>query len=379
MWNVEDHDRRLRVHQLAGRLRSRPRPATPAEPGSPMPVVPRLGVVLVNWQRAADTIEALESLLRSDIPLRVVVVDNASGDRSSEQIVDWAQGDRVATAAEAAMARFSQPPLPKPLIVRRLASDDARTAVPDAAAVTLIDAGANLGFAGGNNIGLAFLLRDPTIDYVWLLNNDTVVDSGAAQALVARMDATHNVGMCGTVVRYYYRPEIIQALNGHRFNVWTGTSRGICSNLPARTSFDPARIARETDFVLGASLAVSRPFVATVGPMTESYFLYFEEVDWAYRNAGRFVTAFAHGAIVYHKEGGSIGSSIVKGRRSAVSDYYLTRSRLGFIRRRAPLLLPWHWVLTLGVAARRLLRLQPKKALVVLRALIGWRLKTRGG
>ncbi len=341
-----------------------------------MAVEPRLGVVLVNWRRAADTIECLESLLRSDISLQVVVVDNDSGDGSVDRIAAWAAGDERAAAVAPGMARFSTPPLGKPLRLRRLSAADAATAVPNDAAVTLIDAGGNLGFAGGNNLGLAFLLRASGIDAVWLLNNDTVVEPDAAQALLARMDATHNVGMCGTVVRYYHRPATIQALNGHRFSLWRGTSRGIGSGQPAATPFDPARVARETDFVLGASLAVSRRFFETIGPMTEAYFLYFEEIDWAYRNAGRFAIAFAHGAIVYHKEGGSIGSNAVRGQRSATSDYYLVRSRLGFIRRRAPLLLPWHWLLTLVVIARRLLRGQPKKALVLTRALLGLRLNS---
>jgi GT2 family glycosyltransferase len=338
-----------------------------------MPIAARLGVVLVNWRRAADTIECLESVLRSDIPLGIVVVDNASGDGSIEAIERWGNGDEDAPVAAAAMARLTTPPVSKPRRVRRLTAAEAATAVPDDAAVTVIDAGANLGFAGGNNIGLAFLLRAAEIDYVWLLNNDTVVEPDAASALLARMDATHNVGMCGTVVRYYYRPDTLQALNGHRFSLWTGGSRGIGHGKPARTPFDPARVARETDFVLGASLAVSRRFVATIGPMTEDYFLYYEEVDWVFRNAGRFAIAFAHAAIIYHKEGGSIGSSGTQGQRSLLSDYYLTRSRLGFIRRRAPLLLPWHWLLTLAVIGRRLLRLQPKKALVVARALLGLR------
>lgn len=341
-----------------------------------MSAVPRVGVVLVNWRRADDTIECLESLLRSPLPLGVVVVDNGSGDGSAERIAAWAAGDVLSTCASADMARFSTPPLTKPRTVRRLDAAAAATLSPDNADITLIDAGANRGFAGGNNIGIAFLLREAAIDYVWLLNNDTVVDADAASALLARMDATHNVGMCGTVVRYYFRPDTIQALNGHHFNLWSGTSRGISTGAQATTSFDPARVARETDFVLGASLAVSRRFVEVIGPMTEAYFLYFEEVDWAYRNAGRFAIAFAHGAIVYHKEGGSIGSSLVKGQRSPLSDYYLARSRLGFIRRRAPLLLPWHWLLTLGVIGRRLIRLQPKKALVLTRALLGLRMNS---
>ena len=340
-----------------------------------MAIAPRLGVVLVNWRRAADTLECLESLLRSDIPLRVVVVDNASDDGSVETILRWAAGDEPAPVASPAMAYLSTPPLGKPLTVRHLSAAEAATAMPDEAAVTVIDAGGNLGFAAGNNIGMAFLLRAAAIDYVWLLNNDTVVEPEAAAAVLARLDATYNVGMCGTVVRYYFRPDTLQALNGHRFSLWTGASRGIGSGQPARQPFDPARVARETDFVLGASLAVSRPFVATIGPMTEAYFLYFEEVDWVFRNRGRFATAFAHGAVVFHKEGGSIGSSGVRGQRSPLSDYYLTRSRLGFIRRRVPLLLPWHALLTLGLIARRLLRLQPKKALVLTRALLGLRYK----
>lgn len=336
---------------------------------------PRLGIVLVNWRRAEDTLECLESVLRSGIPLRVVVVDNASGDGSAEAIMDWGSGERAASAATAAMAYLSTPPIAKPCIVRRLHAVEATDAFPDDATITLIDAGENIGFAGGNNVGVAFLLRDPSIDYVWLLNNDTVVERDAAQAVLARLDATFNVGMCGTVVRYYFRPDVLQALNGHRFSLWTGRSRGIGSETPARSSFDPAQIARQTDFVLGASLAVSRKFVETIGPMNEEYFLYFEEVDWAYRNAGRFATAFAHGAIVYHKEGGSIGSSAIKGQRSELSEYYLTRSRLRFVRRHAWWLLPWHWLLTLGLAARRLLRLRPKKALVLTRALLGLRYK----
>lgn len=338
-----------------------------------MPIEPRLGVVLVNWRRAADTIECLESLLRSDIPLRIVVVDNDSCDGSADRLVAWAAGDEPATTLSPVMAHLSTPPRNKPLRLRRLTAADAATAAPDEAAVTLIDAGGNLGFAGGNNLGLAFLFRASGIDAVWLLNNDTVVEPDAAQALLARMDATHNVGMCGTVVRYYHRPATIQALNGHRFSLWRGTSRGIGTGEPAAAPFDPARVARDTDFVLGASLAVSRRFFETIGPMTEAYFLYYEEIDWAYRNAGRFAIAFAHGAIVYHKEGGSIGSNAVRGRRSVTSDYYLVRSRLGFIRRRAPLLLPWHWALTVGTIGRRLARGQPKKALVLTRALLGLR------
>ena len=335
------------------------------------PVIPaRLGVVLVNWRGAADTVECLEALLRSDCPFRVVVVDNASGDGSAEAIEAWARGDRPAPRVAGPLARLTDPPLPKPLALTRLTA--AQSLVDDArAALTLIDSGGNLGFAGGNNVGVRHLLLDPGIDYIWLLNNDTVVEPGAAAALVARMDATPNVGMCGTVVRFYHRPDTIQALGGSSFDMRTGQSRHIGNGQPANAPIDSARVIGETAMVLGASLAVSRPFLEVVGLMEERYFLYFEEIDWAVRNDGRFRTAFADKAVVYHKEGGSIGSSGTAGTRSTTSEYYLLRSRLQFVRRHRPKLLPVHYALAVTQIARRLLRGQPKKALVMTRALLG--------
>jgi GT2 family glycosyltransferase len=331
-----------------------------------------IGVVLVNWNRWGDTIEALESLLRSTAPLRVVVVDNASADGSMERIAAWAAGDNPAVAASPDMAHFTTPPLPKPIRVRRLGPEQLASALsmPEDG-LTLIDSGGNLGYAGGNNVGLRLLLTDPAIRCFWLLNNDTVVEPDTAARLAAHMDATPDVGMCGTIVRYYWKPDRVQALNGYRFSFLTGSAKPINGGLPASLPFDAREVARASDFVLGASLAVSRPFLETIGLMEECYFLFYEEIDWAVRNNGRFVTAFAADATVFHKEGGSIGSSGVPGARSAFADYWLTRSRLAFIRRHRPVLLPWHWLFTLVLVGRRLVRRQPDKARTILKALFG--------
>lgn len=334
----------------------------------------RLGVIIVNYKRADDTIECLESLLRSTIPLRVVVVDNASGDGSADRILAWAAGSLPPQVASEAMAQLSRPPLPKPEPVHRVIAAEAGKAPVDGK-LTLIESPDNLGFAGGNNLGLKHLMADTALTRFWLLNNDTVVAPDAAEQLLAEMDATPDVGMCGTTVCYYWRPQVIQALNGSRYNPLIGTAASIGGGQPVVSPHDKQAVSAATDFVLGASLAVSRAFLTRVGLMEESYFLYFEELDWATRNqrlgAGRFATAFADQARVWHKEGGSIGSSGIKGQRSALSDYWMTRSRLGYVRRFSPWLLPWHWLLTIGFAVRRLLRRQPEKAWTVVKALLG--------
>jgi GT2 family glycosyltransferase len=351
----------------------------PERPNSIPAVVPqpaRLGVVLVNWNRGEDTIECLASLFRQTTQVRVVVVDNGSTDGSAELIMAWAAGEKSASATSDDLAHLSRDVI-TPIPTQRLVPAQVPAYIPGKSQgaqrypLTLIASPDNLGFAGGNNLGLRLLLADSALDYFWLLNNDTVAEPGAAAALISRMDATHKVGMCGTIVRYYHDPETVQALNGNRMSIWTGQAKGIGKGSKITEPFNPATVTAQTDFVLGASLAVSRKFLETIGPMDEKYFLYFEEADWAARNRNRFRIAFAHGATVYHKEGGSIGSSGKAGQRSAKSDYWLTRSRLRFVRRHRPLLAPWHYFITLPIAARRLLRGQPGKAAAVLRAMAG--------
>lgn len=332
---------------------------------------PRLAVTMINWNRAADTIEALESLFRTDMAVRIIVIDNASDDDSIAMLKAWADGRVPYEAPAGPLGRLTRPPVAKPLPYAELTDEEALTTRPGDTLLTFIWSSWNRGFAGGNNLAMRHALNDPAIAYCWCLNNDTVVDPGAPRAIVARMDATHRAGLCGTQVRYYHRPGMWQQLNGSRFHLLTGNSTGLHANQPVTRPFDPKKIAAETDFVLGASIVASRAFLETVGFMEESYFLYFEEMDWSVRNRGRFAIAFAHGAIIWHKEGGSIGSSGKKGSRSELSEYYLMRSRLKFYRRNFPLLLPLQYPLALVLIARRLLRRQPRKAAAMTRALLG--------
>lgn len=202
--------------------------------------------------------------------------------------------------------------------------------------LTVIATGGNLGFAGGNNIGIRYALRCLGAEYLWLLNTDTVVAPSALDALVARAQRDSRLGMVGSSLVYYWAPERVQALGGARVVrdrlhiAHIGEGKAV-ADIPS----DPRPVEREMAYVVGASMLVSRAFVAEVGLMNESYFLYYEELDWAMRAVGRFALGYAPDSIVYHKVGGA-------SRRvaSLAAERYMWRNRIKFAARYMPESIP---------------------------------------
>src|SRR4051812_20016757 len=139
---------------------------------------PRVGILLVNWNGWKDTLECLESVFRLDYENFVVVLcDNASTDGSVEQIREWSRG--TASPATVADARRGQPAgvSQRPITMAELTRADAEAGGANVrgARLVLVHNGANLGFAEGNNVGIRYLVGQPDIDFVWMLNNDVVV------------------------------------------------------------------------------------------------------------------------------------------------------------------------------------------------------------
>ncbi|WP_448582683.1 glycosyltransferase family 2 protein [Thermaurantiacus sp.] len=331
----------------------------------------RLGIVIVNYRQPGFTIECLESLFRLPPEVRIVVVDNGSGDDSLAMLRAWASGEAPWVAPEGPLARLTMPPVRKPVAMVRAGPT---TRVPKGASaprLTLLESPENLGFAGGNNLGTRYLLSDPAIDIVWYVNNDAVVAPGAVHALVGTFAADPKIGMVGTTVCYHDRPRIIQARNGARFSVFSGNGQLIDNGKPIQSPVDSKRIVDETGFVTGASLAVSRALLETVGEMSERYFLYFEEIDWATRAKTRFRFGYARGAIVYHRHGGTVGSSPSRALRSPRAEYWMLRSRLRFYATHYPWLWPLQWLYGLAQTLWQGLRGRGAKLGPMLRALTG--------
>lgn len=333
---------------------------------------PGMAVITVNFRGADDTIECLASLLSGDVVPRIVVADNDSGDDSVERIVAWARGEVETPIASPLHHRDDGGRRPAfPLDFEIIGPADLARGIRKT--LTIIETGGNLGFAGGNNQGLRLALATAGVDLMWLLNNDTIVEPGTVAALRDAFVANPGWGMAGTPVRLYHEPGRYQLLNGQRFDKWTGASVGIHAGMPVDVPFNADAIRLQSDFICGASLAVTRAFVERIGLMEERFFLYYEEIDWALRAHGLFETGFAPDAVVYHKEGASAGSAsrISRRARSPLSEYHHIRSKMIFCRKHFPHLLPLYFAQNLVILARRIWRRQPPQAAAVLRAMLG--------
>ncbi|MDP2006727.1 MAG: glycosyltransferase family 2 protein [Rubrivivax sp.] len=282
-----------------------------------MTLAPHCTAVILNWNGWRDTLACVDSLLQAQpAPGRIIVCDNGSADDSLVQL------DQALRAV--AGRRF-------------LRTDRAGTqAVPVADAdLWLVANGANLGYAGGINVGLRLALRDAGCSHAWILNNDTELAPDALAQALARMASQPDIGLCGSTLVYAHDRRTVQAWGGSAYARWSGRTRHLGAHGQlAEVPDDPAATEAAMACVVGAAMLARREWLDTVGLLSEDYFLYFEEMDWAARAAGlggagpRWRLGWAPRSVVFHKEGASIGTAAAGG--SPLSLYYLFRNRQRF-------------------------------------------------
>lgn len=218
---------------------------------------PLVYIIILNWNSKADTIECLQSLHKLQYPnFRVVFVDNGSTDGSEDAV----------------RSAFSS--------------------------VEVIQTGCNLGYAGGNNVGIRYALAHGA-DYVWLLNNDTVVAERALTHLVDTALNNLHTAFIGSKIYYHNSPKRIWCVGGS-INIEAG---GVTDH-PGMGQEDAGQFEDVADvgYVSGCSLLASKEAIEDLGVLPEEYFLYFEETDWnvaAQRRGWR--TLLAPASHVWHK------------------------------------------------------------------------------
>jgi GT2 family glycosyltransferase len=247
-------------------------PAAPAEP--------KIGIVILNWNGWRDTICCLTGLDKLDYRnCRVYVVDNASTDGSEGRLRAWRPTLRI------------------------------------------LQAGANLGWGGGNNIGICAALAEGC-EHVFLLNNDATVRDETLSRLVAAAGLA-NAGALGSIILLADDPSETE---------FAGTVEDAASHFPRQLEGPLSRFAGNpvaTLAVKGCSMLLTGAALRQVGLLPEDYFVNYDETDWCYRaRAAGFVNYLVPESTVLHE-----GAVAFRGTTSPLYRYFTTRNRLLFARR----------------------------------------------
>ena len=242
-----------------------------------------LSIITINYNGVKDTCELIETLPLDDASIEVIVVDNASKEDEATFIA----------------LRFPQ--------------------------VKVIRSTQNLGFAGGNNLGL----QAAQGKYLFFINNDTIIhQTSDIRHLINRLESSPKIGAVCPKIRFAWGNHPIQFAGYTPLSSITMRNRSIGFGEEDHGQYDTAH---PTPYAHGAAMMVKREVVEKAGLMPECYFLYYEELDWSMviRRAG-FEIWYEPTSTIYHMESQSTG------QKSPLRTYYITRNRLLFVKRNNP-------------------------------------------
>lgn len=241
--------------------------------------LPLISIVSVNYNSTHETLEFINSLLKSDYEnWELIIVDNASQES------------------------------PAPLIKQMYPQ------------VRVLESKINLGFAGGNNLALEHCSGD----YIFFVNNDTILPENTLGKLVNRAIEIEDLGALSPKFEYYHSPGILEYAGATNINKFTARNK-LIGNCQPDKGFSGLH---ESQYMHGGGMLIPVEVLDSVGPMEEDFFLYYEEMDWSERIRRAGYKIYCDRDIhIYHKESASVG------RLNPLKTYYMTRNRILFMRR----------------------------------------------
>jgi GT2 family glycosyltransferase len=245
---------------------------------------PLISIITLNWNTSSVTCDLLRSIREHNTykNIEVIVVDNASKADPTDAFIEACPGARIIRNAE------------------------------------------NLGFSGGNNIGM----RAASGDYFFIVNNDTEFTSGLLEGLLEVFQQHPDAGLVSPKFQYFFEKGTIEYAGYQNINPFTGRNGMIGHREKDQGQYDEMRV---THYAHGGGMMVSRDIIERVGLMPEQFFLYYEELDWSEQIKRKgYKIYYQPESLIYHKE------SMTTGRSSPLKTFYLTRNRILFMRRNTP-------------------------------------------
>ena len=237
-----------------------------------------ISIITINFNGLNDTCTLIETIPFND-NLEMIVVDNASRNQEADTI----------------SRRFPQ--------------------------VKVIKSKKNLGFAGGNNLGI----RAAQGKYLFIINNDTIFKDFNIQALIDRLESSPAIGGVCPKIRFAWGNNPIQFTGYTPLSKITVRNQSIGFGEEDKGQYDAPH---PTPYAHGAAMLIKREAIEKTGLMPECFFLYYEELDWSmmFTRAG-YQIWYEPQCTIYHKESQSTGQN------SPLRTYYIVRNRLLLVKR----------------------------------------------
>lgn len=298
-------------------------------------------IIIINFGEPNHTIECLQSIIDNNYSsFQVILVDISDINQSIEKLNGWIEK-----------------------------KNDPR--------FTIIQEKQNKGFAFANNIGIKHSLKQDNCKFLWILNNDTVIEKDSLAHLInyyTEKANTKNIGIVGSKIMDYKERDHIQSVGG-RFNSWTKFPDWIGMGEKDIGQFDNNEL--KVDHVLGASMFLQKSLIQQIGLMPEDYFLYFEDTDWCIK-AQRvgFQNSVCTKSIVYHKQGASTGVKYLNDEKHLQNKKYFYVNLLKFYGKNFKLYLPMAYFILFKKMLGKVYHRNYKEARLISRVIFNSKIKS---
>jgi GT2 family glycosyltransferase len=252
--------------------------------------MPKVSILILNWNNYSDTEKCIESILKIEYVgfLEIVCIDNGSTDDSFVKLREKFRNLRE---------------------------------------ILFIHNKINLGYGGGINAGISYVIKKHSVDFVWILNNDIVVDRNSLRELIKGMQSHPLVGIAGPTIYYVGTDQVMEqyydlSLLQGRFIVKTDLDDHVVTIVNNKRK----------RYIGGAAVFLRMAALEDIRLIPEEYFMYNEDVAWHQGIKGaHWEYLYVGPAKVWHKKSASSG-----GRKAVMPDYYDTRNFLYFIKKYYP-------------------------------------------